>query len=196
MNPFANDTGMNTVDFLNNVDDNVNNVNDINNVNVNPNVNNQFVNDTNDDNGYYNRFLSQSKKPITLATIQMHQQMTRQKNGIFHELNRPSLSGDEAIEHSQLSTFIKSLINRLFTIDNDLDRSFIEEPSIRLLEEVTEEEQKEAIYEFVDRYKKAKHKIKKSKPGYFRGVCQKYWKQNREKKKVELLAQAEQNVHV
>ena len=98
--------------------------------------------------------------------------------------------GLPALSASSLEQDVLQLIRELFATDHDLDLSYIELPSIRLLEEITSLEQKAAIREFVERFKKAKHKIKKSRPGYFRGVCQKYWKQNRERKKCDLLRRA------
>lgn len=179
MNGVNNNTTINNGNTMmnnNNVLMNGNNMNNIN-YNNNNNHNNSVV-----AKDYYDRLTLQTGKGITLATIQQHQLLTRQQSGKMHDSNRSFLSGNDAIQNSQLSASVKTLMHRLFVKDNELDKSFIEEPSIRLLEEISEEEQHEAINEFVDRYRKAKHKIKKSKPGYFRGVCQKYWKQNREKK--------------
>jgi len=102
----------------------------------------------------------------------------------------PSRCGLPALKASSLDREVVDLTVELFQTDHDLELSYIEPPSIRLLEEISTVEQKAAIREFVERFKKAKHKIKKSRPGYFRGVCQKYWKQNRERKKCELLRRA------
>eukprot|EP00484_Ammonia_sp_Unknown_P028865 CAMPEP_0197048018 /NCGR_PEP_ID=MMETSP1384-20130603/23428_1 /TAXON_ID=29189 /ORGANISM="Ammonia sp." /LENGTH=411 /DNA_ID=CAMNT_0042480061 /DNA_START=412 /DNA_END=1647 /DNA_ORIENTATION=- len=98
--------------------------------------------------------------------------------------------GLAALQESKLRGDVMQLIHEQFATDHDLQLNYIEPPSIRLLEEISIAEQKEAIREFVERFKKAKHKIKKSRPGYFRGVCQKYWKQNRERKKCDLLRRA------
>jgi len=176
-------TMMNNYDNVNNRTNNIVNNSLMNGNNIsNRNLNNNKHAIPQD----YYEGLSQTGKGITLATIQQHQLLTREQNGLsmYSDLQRPLLSGMEAIQNSQFSFNIKSLIHRLFIEENELDIACIEESSVRLLEEITEEEQQEAIQEFVDRYKKAKHKIKKSKTGYFRGVCQKYWKQNREKKNV------------
>ena len=102
----------------------------------------------------------------------------------------PSHCGLPALKASRLDRDVVDMTIELFQQDHDLELSYIEPPSIRLLEEISAVEQKAAIREFVERFKKAKHKIKKSRPGYFRGVCQKYWKQNRERKKCELLRRA------
>ena len=114
-------------------------------------------------------------------------------NNNISKQNNEILCGQTALNESKLSINVKELIIELFKQDIDLKLTYIEDPSIRLLEEISEPEQKAAVKEFVERFKKAKHKIKKSRPGYFRGVCQKYWKQNRERQKQELLLEAQKN---
>jgi len=98
--------------------------------------------------------------------------------------------GLQMLKQSSLDREVITLTVEQFQSDPDLELSYIEPPSLRLLQEISTLEQKAAVREFVERFKKAKHKIKKSRPGYFRGVCQKYWKQNRERKKCELLRRA------
>ena len=102
----------------------------------------------------------------------------------------PSRCGLKALQASSLHREVVLFTVDLFQQDGDLELSYIEPESIRLLEEVSLTEQKAAILEYVERFKKAKHKITRSRRGYFRGVCQKYWEQNRERKIGELLQRA------
>merc|ERR1719410_273750 len=69
----------------------------------------------------------------------------------------------------------------------ELSPSVIGTRAVALLEEISSEEAICAIEEFCNRYRWAAHKIHRSISGYFRGVCKKYWKQNREQHKVNLM---------
>ena len=102
----------------------------------------------------------------------------------------PSPCDLKALEASSLDREVIDMTIELFQQDHDLELSYISPGSIRFLEEISVVEQKTAIREFVERFKKAKHKITKSRSGYFRGVCQKYWKHNIERKTDELLQRA------
>jgi len=73
------------------------------------------------------------------------------------------------------------------TLDG-LSCTIIEERSVALLEELSVHEAISAIEEFCNRYRWASHKIHRSISGYFRGVCKKYWKINREAHKLQLCA--------
>jgi len=72
-----------------------------------------------------------------------------------------------------------------------LSCGIIQARSVALLEEISAEEAIRAVEEFCTRYRWASHKIHRSVSGYFRGVCKKYWKLNREAKKHELKQQCE-----
>jgi len=88
-------------------------------------------------------------------------------------------------------------ISVLMNIDSNfasfpgLSCGIIQARSIALLEEVSVEEAIRAVEEFCTRYRWASHKIHRSVSGYFRGVCKKYWKLNREARKEELKKQCE-----
>jgi len=72
-----------------------------------------------------------------------------------------------------------------------LSCGIIQARSVALLEEISPEEAIRAVEEFCTRYRWASHKIHRSVSGYFRGVCKKYWKLNREARKQELKQQCE-----
>ena len=74
--------------------------------------------------------------------------------------------------------------------DKAAENDIKEARTVRLLEEINSDEACDAVCEFFERYSIAKHKIKKSISGYFRGVCQKYWEGNRKDQKMILLKQA------
>jgi len=67
-----------------------------------------------------------------------------------------------------------------------LSCGIIQARSVALLEEISPCEAIRAVEEFCTRYRWASHKIHRSVSGYFRGVCKKYWKLNREARKQEL----------
>jgi hypothetical protein len=87
---------------------------------------------------------------------------------------------------SSLSTSILMSIESNFATLNGLSCDIIQERSVALLEELSVNEAICAIKEFSNRYRWASHKIHRSISGYFRGVCKKYWKINREAHKEEL----------
>jgi len=72
-----------------------------------------------------------------------------------------------------------------------LSCGIIQARSVALLEEISADEAIRAVEEFCTRYRWASHKIHRSVSGYFRGVCKKYWKLNREARKQELKQQCE-----
>jgi len=72
-----------------------------------------------------------------------------------------------------------------------LSCGIIKARSVALLEEISADEAIRAVEEFCTRYRWASHKIHRSVSGYFRGVCKKYWKLNREARKHELKQQCE-----
>jgi len=72
-----------------------------------------------------------------------------------------------------------------------LSCGIIQSRSVALLEEISADEAIQAVEEFCTRYRWASHKIHRSVSGYFRGVCKKYWKLNREARKQELKRQCE-----
>jgi len=87
---------------------------------------------------------------------------------------------------SSLPTSVLVSIESNFATLNGLTCNIIQERSVALLEELSVKEAICAIDEFCNRYRWASHKIHRSISGYFRGVCKKYWKINREAHKVEL----------
>jgi len=87
---------------------------------------------------------------------------------------------------SSLPTSVLMSIESNFATLNGLSCNVIQERSVALLEELSVKEAICAIDEFCNRYRWASHKIHRSISGYFRGVCKKYWKINREAHKVEL----------
>merc|ERR1719187_395874 len=86
---------------------------------------------------------------------------------------------------SSIGTVPSAVVARL------IFRGIIQARSVALLEEISAEEAIRAVEEFCTRYRWASHKIHRSVSGYFRGVCKKYWKLNREAKKHELKQQCE-----
>lgn len=87
---------------------------------------------------------------------------------------------------SSLPISVLISIESNFATLNGLSCNIIQERSVALLEELSVKEAICAIDEFCNRYRWASHKIHRSISGYFRGVCKKYWKINREAHKVEL----------
>jgi len=87
---------------------------------------------------------------------------------------------------SSLPTSVLMSIESNFASLNGLSCNIIQERSVALLEELSVKEAVSAIDEFCHRYRWASHKIHRSISGYFRGVCKKYWKINREAHKAEL----------
>ncbi|ETO28479.1 hypothetical protein RFI_08653, partial [Reticulomyxa filosa] len=103
--------------------------------------------------------------------------------------------GRSVLESSRLSPTVLQLIQYRFCQEQQkMDLNIIEDAAVRLLEEISPEViiiiMICIVIIILFLYRVASAKIKKSIPGYFRGVCQKYWKQNREKIKHQLLAQA------
>jgi len=87
---------------------------------------------------------------------------------------------------SSLPTSVLMSIESNFATLNGLSCNIIQERSVSLLEELSVKEAICAIDEFCNRYRWASHKIHRSISGYFRGVCKKYWKCNREAHKAKL----------
>lgn len=87
---------------------------------------------------------------------------------------------------SSLPTSVLMSIESNFATLNGLSCNIIQERSVSLLEELSVKEAICAIDEFCNRYRWASHKIHRSISGYFRGVCKKYWKSNREAHKAKL----------
>jgi len=92
---------------------------------------------------------------------------------------------------SSLDTTVLMNIESNFASFPGLSCGIIQTRSVALLEEISSEEAIRAVEEFCSRYRWASHKIHRSVAGYFRGVCKKYWKLNREAKKQELMLQCE-----
>jgi len=90
------------------------------------------------------------------------------------------------LRNSSLPTPVLMSIESNFATLNGLTCNIIQERSVALLEELSVKEAICAIEEFCNRYRWASHKIHRSISGYFRGVCKKYWKTNREVHKLEL----------
>jgi len=90
------------------------------------------------------------------------------------------------LANSSLPDSVLENIEYNFATLNGLSCNVIQERSVALLEELSVKEAICAIDEFCNRYRWASHKIHRSISGYFRGVCKKYWKINREAHKVEL----------
>jgi len=87
---------------------------------------------------------------------------------------------------SSLETTVLMNIESNLVIFPELSCGIIKERSVALLEEISSIEAIQAVEEFCTRYKWASHKIYLSVSGYFRGVCKRYWKRNREQKIEEL----------
>jgi len=92
---------------------------------------------------------------------------------------------------SSLDTRVLMNIESNFASFPGLSCGIIQARSVALLEEITPDEAIRAVEEFCTRYRWASHKILRSVSGYFRGVCKKYWKLNREAKKEILMRQCE-----
>jgi len=92
---------------------------------------------------------------------------------------------------SSLDVTVLMNIGSNFSSFPGLSCEIIQARSIALLEEISAEEAIRAVEEFCTRYRLASHKIHRSVSGYFRGVCKKYWKLNREARKRELKQQCE-----
>jgi len=101
-------------------------------------------------------------------------------NKLFEVMQYPLL------RNSSLSPAVLMSIESNFATLEGLTCNIILERSVSLLEELSVKEAICAIEEFCNRYRWASHKIHRSISGYFRGVCKKYWKANREAHKVEL----------
>lgn len=103
------------------------------------------------------------------------------------------LSGEGGLRHypllfnSNLHVSVLMKIEESFGQLQELNPSIIGTRAVSLLEEISTEEAICAIEEFCNRYRWAAHKIHRSISGYFRGVCKKYWKQNREQHKANLM---------
>jgi len=101
-------------------------------------------------------------------------------NKLFEVMRYPLL------RNSSLSPAVLMSIESNFATLEGLTCNIIQERSVALLEELSVKEAICAIEEFCNRYRWASHKIHRSISGYFRGVCKKYWKTNREAHKLEL----------
>lgn len=102
-----------------------------------------------------------------------------QKN---HYKNEEKHNVQDMLEKSRLAPEIIDQIEKVFISAKPcegIDISLIQENTIRLLEELPVPDAKIAINEFVQRLVMAPEKICKSKSGYLRGVCLKYWKTGR-----------------
>lgn len=96
--------------------------------------------------------------------------------------NDKTLTTDELLAQSSLSQEVLDEIEKVFETNRpsaDINKSLIQENTVRLLEELPVADAKIALNEFVNRCIVAPEKICKSKAGYLRGVCLKYWKTGR-----------------
>jgi len=95
--------------------------------------------------------------------------------------NDKTLTTDELLAQSNLSQEVLEEIENVFGNKGsaDINKSLIQENTVRLLEELPVADAKIALNEFVNRCIVAPEKICKSKAGYLRGVCLKYWKTGR-----------------
>jgi hypothetical protein len=96
---------------------------------------------------------------------------------------------EELLAHSSLNPEVLEEIEKVFVTDrasDDIDKTLIDDSTIRLLEELSVPHAKIALNEFAHRCKVAPEKIRKSTAGYLRGVCLKYWKIGRAATKQQL----------
>lgn len=105
----------------------------------------------------------------------------------FHLSDEGGLQHYPLLFNSNLHVSVLMKIEESFGQLLELNPSIIGTRAVALLEEISTEEAICAIEEFCNRYRWASHKIHRSISGYFRGVCKKYWKQNREQHKANLM---------
>merc|ERR1719384_60109 len=115
---------------------------------------------------------------------------TSDKFNLYRTRNKSISRGlEELLAHSSLNPEVLEEIDKVFVTDrasDDIDKTLIDDSTIRLLEELSVPHAKIALNEFAHRCKVAPEKIRKSTAGYLRGVCLKYWKIGRAATKQQL----------
>jgi len=115
---------------------------------------------------------------------------TSDKFNLYRTRNKSMSRGlEELLAHSSLNPEVLEEIDKVFVTDrasDDIDKTLIDDSTIRLLEELSVPHAKIALNEFAHRCKVAPEKIRKSTAGYLRGVCLKYWKIGRAATKQQL----------